>query len=86
MSLNQRKLYASDLDKVRSAETFQDEREPAFWLGNFVELNSGGPIMMIVEQEGDAVVAAWQDKAGRTHERSFPAVCVHRVSIASASI
>jgi uncharacterized protein YodC (DUF2158 family) len=84
MSLNRRSIKASDLIRVASAESFMDSREPPLGLGNFVRLNSGGPIMMVVDREAAFVVVAWKDVDGRTHERRFPVPCVHRVSIASS--
>ena len=84
MSLRGRKFNASDVDRISSAESFADEREPSLKLGNFVILNSGGPIMIVVDLDGPAVVASWCDRAGQIYEHRFPAACVHRVSPASA--
>ena len=84
MSLNGRKFNASDLEVVPSPQWFNDPREPQLSLGNFVRLNSGGPIMMVVDREGHFVVVSWQDLAGNVREHRFPAVCVHRVLPASA--
>ena len=84
MSLWQRRINASDLVRVHSVEFFADCREPPLSLGNFVRLNSGGPIMMVVDRDEPFVVVAWRDREGRTHEHCFPAPCVHRVPIASS--
>jgi hypothetical protein len=85
MSLNQRGINASDLVRVNSAHTFADCREPPLRIGNFVRLNSGGPIMMVVDHDGLTVVVSWMDGRGSVCEHRFPIVCVHRVSVASCA-
>jgi hypothetical protein len=52
-------------------------------IGNFVRLNSGGPTMMVVEIDGNAVTVAWRSKE-KVWERLFPLVCVHRACPANA--
>lgn len=83
MSLLGRRINTSDVELVQPAESFNDPREPALRLGNFVELNSGGPTMMVVDREGAAAVFTWRDRLGKVCECRFPVVCVHRVSVAS---
>ena len=51
MSLWQRKIKASEIGLVSTAQFFSDPREPALRVGCFVRLNSGGPIMMVVDCE-----------------------------------
>lgn len=84
MSLGKCRIKASELRQVRTAESFLDPREPELGLGNFVRLNSGGPLMMVVDRDGPIAVFAWRDHAGMISEHSFPVACVHRVSPASA--
>jgi uncharacterized protein YodC (DUF2158 family) len=83
MSLSQRRFNAmNDLELVAPAESFADTREPPLWLGNLVRLNSGGPVMLVVDVDDQAAVCAWRNSGGKTLEHSFPVACVHRVSIA----
>lgn len=84
MSLWRREIKASDIELVQTAETFRDSREPAMRIGDFVKLNSGGPVMMVVDRPDERVaLVAWKDRAAQVHERSFAVPCVHRVSPAS---
>ena len=85
MSLWHRRFNASEIEFVAAAESFGDQREPPLVLGNFVRLNSGGPIMMVVDPDGQTLIAAWRDNIGKTHEHSFPVPCVHRIPIACAN-
>lgn len=47
-------------------------------LGALVILNSGGPVMLVVDVEpaSGQLTAAWRDDSGRVTERSLPQVCV----------
>jgi uncharacterized protein YodC (DUF2158 family) len=85
MSLWRRRIKASDAVLIRSADSFADQREPPLWLGNYVRLNSGGPVMMVVDHDDDCavVVVSWRDGGGSVCERLIPIACVHRVSVAS---
>jgi uncharacterized protein YodC (DUF2158 family) len=82
MGLNHRKLSPTSIELVDSSENFADVREPPLLIGHFVRLNSGGPIMMVVEHSKTGVIAAWRDRNGRVLERNFPTACVHRAPIA----
>lgn len=53
-------------------------------IGNFVRLNSGSPILMVVDCEAAHVTLAWLDLIGKVREKRFPSACLHRVSPASA--
>jgi uncharacterized protein YodC (DUF2158 family) len=86
MSLKRRAIKTSDIEMVCTAESFRSPYEPPLRLGNVVRLNSGGPPMLVVDVECNAVIVAWRDGAGATFERRYPTDCVHRASIASASI
>jgi hypothetical protein len=59
---------------VARADEFQDSREPPLRIGDRVQLNSGGPISLIVELDTEAVTVAWNGA-----EAVFPRACVHRV-------
>ena len=65
----------------RRAEQYQDSSEPHLRMGDYVTLNSGGPFMIVVDNQHEShVVAAWRDGSGAPVEASFPRRCVHRVS------
>ena len=51
MKLFRKPIRAKDLTLVIPAESFCDPREPAFAIGTFVHLNSGGPVMVVVDIE-----------------------------------
>jgi uncharacterized protein YodC (DUF2158 family) len=82
MRLWRSRIKASDIQLIRAAESFSDPREPAFQLGDFVKLNSGGPTMIVVDKEGAIAVLAWRDRSGGICERRFPFPCIHRVLVA----
>jgi uncharacterized protein YodC (DUF2158 family) len=71
---------ASDLAKIAAAESFQHPSESLLRIGSIIQLNSGGPKMMVVDYDGINVLAAWRDSEGAVQEGSFPPACVHRVS------
>lgn len=80
MRLNNRKSKATSLKLV--CYTLD---ELPLSLGNFVQLKSGGPIMMIVDFIKDgAIVVAWEDRVGSVFERVYLASCICRASPASA--
>jgi uncharacterized protein YodC (DUF2158 family) len=78
MSVKRAVSPASELTMISPAESFHDAREPPLVIGNRVRLNSGGPIMLVVDINDDAVIVAWRDSGG-SREHNFPALCVHRV-------
>ena len=84
MGLNQRRIKATEVVLARSSSSFQSEYEPELRLGNFVQLNSRGPTMMLVDREGEIAAFAWRDRAGAVCERHLPLACVHRVPPATA--
>lgn len=49
-------------------------------IGDVVRLNSGGPDCLVVDFEGDLVVAAWRDRSAKVHEHAWPACCLTRVA------
>ena len=70
----------SDLIRVAGAKSYQDAREPQLQLGNLVQLNSGGPRMMVVDSVDDSITAAFHDSEGNVQELTLPRSCIHRVS------
>jgi uncharacterized protein YodC (DUF2158 family) len=51
---------------VASAESFRDQREPPFRLGDVVCLNSGGPRYIIVDLDESSVTVSWRGESGST--------------------
>ncbi|MDP1630200.1 MAG: DUF2158 domain-containing protein [Caulobacter sp.] len=78
---NNRRFSAKAITRVARADSFHDAREPALRIGDVVQLNSGGPAMLVVDFEDDSVVAAWRTANG-VEEVEFPKPCVHRVLLA----
>lgn len=64
---------------IATGESFRRGDEPPIGLGDLVRLNSGGPPMMVVDLDGKNVTAAWRS-GQKIEERTFPEVCVHRIS------
>lgn len=62
------------LHLIARAEQFSDSREPPIYIGNRVQLNSGGPVSLVVDVDNDTVTLAWNEG-----EAAFPRSCVHRV-------
>jgi uncharacterized protein YodC (DUF2158 family) len=86
MSLKRRAIKTRDIELVCTAESFRSPYEPPLRLGNVVRLNSGGPPMLVVDVECNAVIVAWRDSAGGAFERRYPTDCVHRAPIEFANI
>ena len=79
MAKPQRKRFdASSLRHIAGPEEFQDAREPEVGLGDLVRLNSGGPIMLVVDVDGDVVTTAWKC-SGLVVEHQWQRPCIHRV-------
>ncbi len=49
---------------------------PPLGIGDRCMLNSGGPVMTVVDMNDDAVVVAWRGEA--VTEDTFPRACVRR--------
>jgi hypothetical protein len=62
------------LHLIARADDFRDSREPALYIGNRVQLNSGGPVSLVVDLDTETVTVAWNGA-----ETVFPRSCVHRV-------
>lgn len=69
-----RRFKMNELARVASAESFQDEREPMLRIGDIVRLNSGGPVLLIVDVGDGEVTAASGDV-----EVVAAVACFHRV-------
>lgn len=67
------------LRKVAQGSSFQDDREPRLRIGDIVRMNSGGPIMLVVDLNGPRVTTAWRARSGTVYEQKIPSICVHRV-------
>ena len=70
----------SKLVRIADASTFQHRAEPTLRIGDIVQLNSGGPRMMVVDLEDVTITAAWPDGHGGSVEETFALGCVHRIS------
>jgi uncharacterized protein YodC (DUF2158 family) len=80
-SLKTTHFESDSLSLIAPAENFQNAHEPNLRIGNTVQLNSGGPAMLVVDfLDSDRVVVAWRNENGEAVETEFPRVCVHRVS------
>ena len=67
-----------DLVIVATAESFRVPGEPDLRIGDVAMLNSGGPVGLIVDIEGDQAVFSWRVEE-QTYEMSSPSACFHRV-------
>lgn len=74
MSLKRAFFEPKYLMLVKSAQEFHDRREPTLRIGDRVQLNSGGPIALIVDLNVKTVTVAWNGA-----EAILPGPCVHRV-------
>lgn len=54
-------------------------------IGDRVALNSGGPVMLVVDIVPAGVVASWRD-AKRSYESLFSRVCLRRVFASVGSV
>jgi uncharacterized protein YodC (DUF2158 family) len=67
---------------IASGEQFQDDREPPLHIGDVVQLNSGGPRLLIVDSPDDKTLTiSWRDSEGSILEDTLPRGCVHRIDI-----
>lgn len=71
---NYERFDFNSLELVGGVDNFHDSREPPLRIGDRVQLNSGGPISVVVDLDAEAVTIAW-----RQGEAVFPRPCVHRV-------
>ncbi len=74
MSYNYRTYPAHSLGLVARAGEIAGTGE-RLHLGDRVRLNSGGPVMLVVDCDGDRFVVAWSD-AGKIREASFKRACL----------
>ena len=79
MSFKSRLFRAECLSLIAKAESFQDPREPQLRMGDWVQLNSGGPRTLIVNIEIDEITIAWRN-GDKIAECVVPHACIHRVS------
>ncbi len=74
MPLEREPIDPKRLSLVARAEDFQDGREPPLRIGDRIQLNSGGPVSLVVDLDIETVTVAWNGA-----EAVFPRPCVHRV-------
>jgi hypothetical protein len=55
--------------------------EPVLTIGDFCELLSGSPELLVVDVNGDMLTVAWRLKCnGKPFEMTIPRACVRRVT------
>ena len=79
MSRKSRRFPTDHLSLVAKAESFQDPREPPLRMGDWVQLNGGGPRTLVVDSTTDEITIAWKN-GNQTVECVLPRACIHRVS------
>jgi hypothetical protein len=77
-----RRYHAHRLQLVAKAEQFRDSREPPLRIGDWVRLNSGGPIALVVDA-GELLTVAWRNPNGLVSESTLAPACYHRVCLSS---
>lgn len=82
MSFRQQRYQPRHLTRVAKAEHFRDSREPPLRLGDWVCLNSGGPVALVVDDDGNLLTIAWRNRSGAA-ESTLPRACVHRVCLSN---
>ena len=70
MELKRRAFSSSSLELVARMEDISGTREPLL-VGDKVRLNSGGPVMLVVDVQGEHITAAVPDQ-----EYSFRRPCL----------
>ena len=77
--LLQRSVRADSLRLVRRPPT-----PPLFRVGDWVQLNSGGPTCMVVDAlDADGVAVAWRDGEGIVREAGLPRACLAEILISN---
>lgn len=69
----------NSLRLLKSVERFQHPGGLPLKQGDFIRLNSGGPIMMVVDRGQNGITGAWRERNGRAQESFSPRAAVHRV-------
>jgi uncharacterized protein YodC (DUF2158 family) len=69
---------------IRCAEDFRGPEEPPMQIGSVVRLNSGGPMMVVVDiiVPGERLLTAWYYD-GEYYEDEFHDATVHRILLGS---
>ncbi len=62
---------------VNRSEDFRRPGEPPIRIGDIVELNSGGPPMLVVDVDNRIITVGWRD-GELIREGWLPEPCVHR--------
>jgi hypothetical protein len=76
--MKRRGFSLNKLSMVARAESFRNLREPPLQIGDYVQLNGGGPILLLVAIDGENVTVAWRHADGEVSEASLPQSCLHR--------
>lgn len=76
--MQQRYFRASDLVPVYDPRAFMRPYCAPLVMGDHSRLNSGGPILLVVDVSDQLVTVAWPDDNGRPKESTVPAACLYR--------
>jgi hypothetical protein len=74
---------ATQLRLVAPSVTFRDSREPPLRIGDWVRLNSGSPICLVVDAHDGTLTVARRNTLHRIEESTLPIACFHRVCLSS---
>jgi hypothetical protein len=77
MKHNRAHFDADDLQIVRRLDPHDSVGSSRLSIGDRVRLNSGGPLSLIVDIDGDTVTVSWTD-CGRVWESRAPASCYQK--------
>lgn len=58
---------------------------PPLRIGEYCELHSGSPPLLVVDAGDETVTLSWRDDGEDPHEETLPRACVHRVAFIPAS-
>src|ERR1700744_2393110 len=75
MSFRKEVFRASDLRKIGSYAP----DHPPVRIGEYVELNSGSPPLLVVDADDTHIAVSWRDDDGKAEEEPLPRACFHRV-------
>lgn len=65
-------------DELRKLGSYAPD-QPPLRIGDYAELNSGSPPLLVVESDAETVTLSWQDAAEAPQEETLPRACLHRV-------
>ena len=78
MKHNSKTFEADKLKLVKPREHFD-----IINIGDYVRLNSGGPICLIVDKNNETITVSWKDIFDNVWEVDSPEQCFHLISVES---